>query len=162
MAQWRARDALFTVSDPDCIPNDGKHFRIARGDANGMQISFPTAWLFEPFEPASLAGGRETQHGQQIPDSLVTAVRAALAPHIHRPDLTVEKAASLCGYAKRRLARELQGQGTTLSREIARLRAEHAEKELAFSDNKISSIGEQVGFTDATVFSRAFKNWTGQ
>jgi AraC-like DNA-binding protein len=81
---------------------------------------------------------------------------------LHEPDLTVEKAAKICGYKIRRLSRELRDEGTTLSKEIAGLRAARAKKDLADSDQRVAEIALAVGFRDPTVFSRAFKNWTEQ
>jgi AraC-like DNA-binding protein len=81
---------------------------------------------------------------------------------LHEPDLTVAKAARICGYNNRRLSRELRGEGTTISREIAKLRAACAKKNLADTDQRIAKIALAVGFRDPTVFSRAFKNWTEQ
>jgi AraC-like DNA-binding protein len=92
----------------------------------------------------------------------VGSVRVALTSHLHDPDLTVDKASRICGYNRRRLSQELRDKGTTLSREIAKLRSERAEKELADTNRRIAEIAQTVGFTDPTVFSRAFKNWTGQ
>jgi AraC-like DNA-binding protein len=81
---------------------------------------------------------------------------------LHEPDLTVAKAAKLCGYNKRRLSRELRDEGTTISKEVAKLRAERAKKNLADTNQRVAQIALTVGFTDPTVFSRAFKNWTEQ
>jgi AraC-like DNA-binding protein len=71
-------------------------------------------------------------------------------------------AARICGHDRRRLSRELREQGTTLSKEIAKLREEKASQGLAGTNRRVSEIAQTVGFTDPTVFSRAFKNWTGQ
>jgi AraC-like DNA-binding protein len=70
--------------------------------------------------------------------------------------------AEICGYNKRKLSRRLREHGTTIVKEIARLRADIARENLAKSRMRIAKIGESVGFKDPTVFSRAFKNWTGQ
>jgi AraC-like DNA-binding protein len=98
----------------------------------------------------------------QPPDSLLGSLRAALIPHLHESDLTVTKAAKICGYNKRRLSRELHDEGTTLSKEIAKLRAERAKTSLADTNQRVAEIALAVGFSDPTVFSRAFKNWTEQ
>jgi len=81
---------------------------------------------------------------------------------LREPDLTVAKAAKICGYNKRQLSRELREEGTTLSKEIAKLRAERAKTSLADTNQRVAEIALAVGFSDPTVFSRAFKNWTEQ
>jgi len=47
-------------------------------------------------------------------------------------------------------------------KEIARLRAERAKTNLADTNQRVAEIALAVGFSDPTVFSRAFKNWTEQ
>jgi AraC-like DNA-binding protein len=97
-----------------------------------------------------------------MPRSLLDSLRSALRPHLHESDLTADRAAKICGHDRRRLSRELRDLGTTLSKEITKLRADRASRELIDTDQPVAEIAEAVGFTDPTVFSRAFKNWTGQ
>lgn len=160
--QWDAKECLFRVVDPDCVPAGDYGFRIAKGNRRGIQIAFPTSWLFVPNgylrpdvrdEPALESG---------MPVSLLESVRIALRPHLSDADLTVDRAAKICGYDRRRLSRWLREAGTTLSKEIAKLRAEMAEHDLTHTDRRIADIAQSVGFKDPTTFSRAFRNWTGQ
>ena len=160
--QWDASQVLFRVADPNCIPKTNDGLRIARGDKRGIQIRFPSPWLLEPYEKSTFQTNRAEKVVGQPPDSLVGSLHAALIPHLHEPDLTVEKAARICGYKNRRLSRELRDEGTTLSKEIAGLRAARAKKDLTDTDKRIAEIALTVGFRDPTVFSRAFKNWTEQ
>ena len=127
-----------------------------------MQVTFPSVWLFEPFEKSHFHAGPSYDVVSEIPRSMLDSIRSALKPHLHEPNLTVGRAASICGYNRRRLSRDLREQGTTISKEIARLRSERASKDLADTNRRVSEIAQTVGFTDPTVFSRAFKNWTGQ
>ena len=160
--QWDLADVLFRVADAGCIPNSTRGFRLAEGDAFGVHISFPSQWLLERFEKSRFHTNADTTGTQKVPYSLIEAVRGALQPHLHDTNLTVDKAASICGYDRRRLSRELRSEGTTLSKEIAKLRASKAGRDLGTTDRRVSEIALSVGFTDPTVFSRAFKNWTGQ
>lgn len=159
---WDVSQVLFRVADPDCVPKTDEELRIATGDNRGIQVRFPSTWLLEPFERSTYQTSSAERSFEHPPDSLVDSVRAALAPHLHEPNLTVERAARICGHNRRRLSQELRDEGTTLSREIAKLRAERAEKDLADTNHRVAEIAQTVGFTDPTVFSRAFKNWTGQ
>ena len=136
--------------------------RIAEGDRSGINISFPSRWLLQSFEASRLHTGAVEEAPQSIPESLLESVRSALRPHLHDPDLTVGKAARICGYTQRRLANELRGEGTTLSKEISYLRARKAEHQLGNTRRRVADVAQDVGFTDPTVFSRAFKKWTGQ
>lgn len=159
---WDSTNVVFRVADPDCIPPTTHKYRIAKGDKAGVQISFPSRWLFERFEKSQFTRDPNENRTDGLPRSLIGSVRSALLPHLHEPDLTVEKAANICGYNRRRLSRALRQQGTTLSKEIAKLRANKAGEDLSNTNRRVSEIAQSVGFTDPTVFSRAFKNWTGQ
>lgn len=158
---WDPAKVLFQVADPECIPPGEGKSRVARGDDDGVRISFPTRWLFENFQKSPFGASARPAPSDPVPRSLLNSIRMALLPHLHDPDLTVEKASTICGYERRRLARALRHQGTSMSRQIAVLRAEKAGRDLAGTDHRIAAIGESVGFTDPTVFSRAFKKWTG-
>ena len=160
--RWRASQVLFTVSDPDAIPPKHEQFRIAKGDRMGVQARFPTVWLLEKFRRRSFNRSNDTGDTTLLPDSLVDSVRVTLTPHLHETDLTISKAAAICGHTTRRLSQALRQQGTTVAKEIAQLRAEKARIDLRESDHRVAEIASTVGFTDPTVFSRAFKNWTGQ
>ncbi|NIS89140.1 MAG: helix-turn-helix domain-containing protein [Woeseiaceae bacterium] len=159
---WEPESVLVTMSDPEVAPAEFRDMRIVKGDRLGFRIRMPTEWLFERFEKSSF-GRRVKETGYALPPrTLVESVHRALAPHIHEGDLTVDRAAELCGIDKRRLARDLRDKGTTIKKEIDFLREERAKKALANSDQKILDIAAKVGFGDPTVFSRAFKGWTGE
>jgi AraC-like DNA-binding protein len=160
--QWDAAQVLFCVADPECVPADGTAYRIAKGGRSGVQITFPPQWLFERFKKSHFDASVGKEFPGQIPQSLVESFRSALRPHVHNGDLTADKAAQICGYDRRRLSRGFRERGTTISKEIAKLRAEKAEQDLVDTNRRVADIAQTVGFTDPTVFSRAFKNWTGQ
>jgi AraC-like DNA-binding protein len=161
-SQWDPAAVLFRVADPDAVPKLPQSVRIAKGDNSGVQISFPSPWLLERFEKDSLSVGSPKSQGAGPPESLIDALQLALLPHLHEPDLNVGRAAQICGFDRRRLSAQLRSRGTTLRQEISALRAEHAQDRLVNSDRRVFDIAQSVGFKDPTVFSRAFKNWTGQ
>ena len=160
---WQANRMLARVSDPDAVPADFGELTLLKGDRSGVTITFPTEWLIESFNRDRYHAHRERSTDlTDPPTSLIGSVRDALAPHIHETDLTVDRGAEICGFDTRQLSRRLKAKGTTLSQEIAKLRQERSATEIAGTNRKISDIAYSVGFTDPTVFSRAFKNWTGQ
>lgn len=160
--QWDVKQALFRVVDPDCVPASNFGFRVAKGNRRGMQVTLPTSWLFAPNGYNRPNASAESALKSPMPVSLVESIRFALRPHLGDTELTVDKAAKICGYERRRLSRSLREAGTTLSKEIAKLRAESAERDLVHTDRRIADIAQSVGFKDPTTFSRAFKGWTGQ
>jgi len=159
---WNAASVLISMSDPLAVPQMFRELRIVKGDRSGFRISFPTEWLFEKFEKTAFRHRIQQSGESQTPQSLIESVHRAIAPHLHDEDLTVERAAELCGIDKRQLSRKLRSKGTTINKEIANLRQERATSALVKSDQRIAEIATKVGFSDPTVFSRAFKTWTGQ
>jgi AraC-like DNA-binding protein len=159
---WEPDRVLVTLSNLDVVPKQFREMRIVKGDRITFSMSFPTEWLFERFEKSAFNRRVEQTSHALPPQSLIESVHRAISSHIHEEGLTVERAAELCGIDKRRLARQLQEKGTTIKKEIAFLREERAKKALANSDDRILDVAAKVGFSDPTVFSRAFKNWTGE
>lgn len=158
---WRADQVLVRLSDPAAVPPKYRNLHIAKGDDRGFSIAFPAEWLFAKFEKNSFAARAKLATQSYAPHSLLESVRTAIEPHIHECDLTVGKAADLCGLEKRHLSRRLKNKGTTLAKEIVSLREARASKALAETNERVADVGMNVGFKDPTVFSRAFKNWTG-
>ena len=159
---------LFHVCDPSCVPIDGKSAHLAETDSSGYSVSFPADWLLARFLAESVttngtvAGNALSNQTRDFPGAIIDSLRSALRPHLHDSELTVAKAAKLCGYDRRRLSRKLREIGTTLSKEITQLRVDKASQQLVNTNHPVADIAEAVGFTDPTVFSRAFKKWTGQ
>ncbi len=159
---WNPASVLARVADPDAIPPVVKPLRFVKGDRRGTRVSFPTEWQFETFEKTAFPASGQCGTVSPVPGSLIDSIHFALSPHVHETNLTVERAAEICGFSRRRLSRDLRKKGTTLAKEIADLRARRAGKALIESNRLISEVALSVGFVDPTVFSRAFKNWTGQ
>lgn len=159
---WEPSNVLFTVADPLCIPPSNDSYRIAKGGRSGVRVRFPTQWLFKTFDKSQFKTRLIEEPSVEMPRSLLDSLRSALGPHLHDNALTADKAAKICGHDRRRLSRELREMGTTLSKEITKLRTDKASRALVDTDRKVAEIAEAVGFADPTVFSRAFKNWTGQ
>jgi AraC-like DNA-binding protein len=159
---FEAPDLLFKVADPSCVPTSSNDYRLAQGDNRGVRAIFPTVWLFQQLGDSPFSQRTGIDPPDHLPRTLIESVQSALRPHLHEQDLNVERAASLCGFERRRLARDLRQMGTTLSGELARLRSDKAMQQLANTNARISEIAMSVGFSDPATFSRAFKKWTGQ
>lgn len=69
--------------------------------------------------------------------------------------------ARLANMSERTLKRRLQAEGTSFRALFAEGRRSHAETLLADDALSIGEIAEQLGFSDLSSFSQAFKRWTG-
>jgi AraC-like DNA-binding protein len=160
---WNPRQVIANLHNPEAIPPEFERLGLSQGDRHRVSVTFPSNWLFEWVDPSARAvDGAAARELSAPPSTLVDSLKAALKPHIHETDLTVERSANICGFEKRRLSRKLKTKGTTMAKLIADIREERAASELAETDRKIGEIAHLVGFKDPAVFSRAFKNWTGQ
>ena len=161
--QWDPRKVRASVCQPEAMPPDLDGLTILQGDTTKVSVSFPSKWLFVWVDSAARSDAiGYSQVMPRPPATLIDSLKHALGPHIHEVGLTVERSAQLCGFEKRNLARKLKVKGTTMAKLIASIRQERAQNELASTNRKIGEIAQTVGFKDPTVFSRAFKNWTGQ
>ena len=157
---WDPAQVTVTVCDLRAVPRDYHGMHLQQADRSGASIRFPMEWLLLPFRRES-PGHRQQDAFLSPPRALVSAIRESLKPYLHLPDLSVEKAAEICGFNERVLRARLREIGTTLGREIALLREQKAIALLLNTDAKISEIGDAVGFSDPASFTRSFKRWTG-
>ena len=160
--RWEGSNVVAHVSDPAAIPTGYLGIRVAATDTLGASVSFPSGWLLaRPARESVLQAPVSVTMETAPAASIVDAFRQAMLPHIHEFDLDAGRVADLCGLSKRTLARRLQQRGTSVQREISDLRRSCAERELRHSDKPVAAIAAEVGYSDAAVFSRAFRRWTG-
>jgi AraC-like DNA-binding protein len=160
--QWDGGKVVARLCDPGVVPSGYYGIRLAVTDTLGASISFPSEWLVWPIklEQATSSIGRTAT--EYLPAALAPdAFQQAIRPHIHEFNLTAVRVAEICGLNKRTLARKLQARGTSITQVIAEMRRTLAEEELTNTDRHITEIAVMVGYLNPTVFSRAFKRWTG-
>jgi AraC-like DNA-binding protein len=157
---WEPQQVTTTVCDLRAVPRNYQGMHLRQGDKSGPSIRFPMAWVLLPFQREPVG-----QQGQDVflspPRALINAVRESLKPYLHLPELSVAKAAEICGFKERVLRSKLHDIGTSLSREIALLREQKAIRLLLETDRSIADIGDAVGFGDPAGFTRSFRRWTG-
>ena len=159
---WDGTRVIAKVCDPAVVPDEYLGIKTATTDTFGPSISFPTKWLIQS-QPGKNLGGIIEPATAVLPPSgrFINALRVTIQPHIHEFDLGADRVASICGLSKRTLARRLQTRGTSLREELQSLRMSRAEKTLSGTDLRISEVALMVGYANPTVFSRAYKRWTG-
>ena len=90
-------------------------------------------------------------------------VQAILGDHMARlhslPD--IDGTASLLGMSRATLFRRLEEEETRFSDLLQNLRIRHAKELLAEGDLNISQVGDRLGFSSVSTFSRSFKTCTG-
>lgn len=159
---WEGRSVLVSVCDHGVFPAEYLDVRLARHDTRGFSISFPCEWLLLPPKLGTPAGGvNMPAFDSHTPEAPLSALQHILQANIHDPDLSTGRIADLVGLSKRTLNRRLSDMDTSIKAELDLLRRKQAEAELRNTDFSVAKIGLSVGYPDATVFTRAFKRWTG-
>ena len=160
--QWQGDKVVARLCDPDVLPDGYLEVRTAMTDTFGASINFPCAWLILPLAIKKPRFYKQRQQTKSpLPAKWIEGLRQILQRHIHEFDLTTERVAEICGYSKRTLARKLQAHNTSIQREIAEMGKARAEQQLIHTHRSIAEIAHLLGYSQPTIFSRAFKRWTG-
>jgi AraC-like DNA-binding protein len=157
--QWNREDLLITVCGPSAIPADVHDVSIIqKGDLTGAKFRFPTDWLLAHLNGTSPNAkvGKEP-----LEKDFLKRLQSIMHSRLFDPDLSIDRIARQTSRSTRQLQSQLSKLGTSYSRELRLLRIESACRILSDRDVEIAAVGEAVGIPTATVFSRAFKSWTG-
>jgi AraC-like DNA-binding protein len=95
-------------------------------------------------------------------DSCACQVSNIISKRLGRADLEVHSIAQEIGLSPRTLQRRLAEEGTSLRDLVRRHRSHIVDRLLKDRKTKITVIAHDVGYSDATTFSRAFKSWSGE
>jgi AraC-like DNA-binding protein len=129
-------------------------------------IEFPSRWLLRTL-PGSNESLRAYFRGlielaQQASDSESERVRRIVRAHLVGGRPTAERTAAALGMHRRTMARRLADEGLTFKQLVRDLRFEMASDMLAKSNSPMAQIAEMLGYSDQTVFSRAFSRHFGR
>ena len=160
--EWNPSEVMVTVSDPKALPLVFHGIRAIKGDRQGHSIRFPAQWLAIKFDESDFLRRALLEQERKSPaKSIVESIKQAIRPHIGEQQLSGEKVAKICGLNYRILMRLLAFEGTNLTKLSNDLKCEIAVEALAKKEASISEIAGQLGYSDSTSFTRAFKKWTG-
>jgi AraC-like DNA-binding protein len=95
-------------------------------------------------------------------DSCSAQVSHIIGKRMGRSVLDVHSIAEEIGMSPRTLQRRLAEEGTSLRRLVQQHRSHVVDRLLQDRAATITSIAHDVGYSDGTTFSRAFKSWRGQ
>jgi AraC-like DNA-binding protein len=159
---WDGKQVIAEVCDPTVLPGEFYGIRLASTDNKGFSLSFPCDWLLlKPVLQQTQPVEKERIPAHPAPASVLDMLSYVLRNNLENQHLRAEQVAKLCGISRRTLSRKLTESGTTLNREIATLKTQRAKTLLSDSELSISKISSRVGYNDPSVFTRAFRRWTG-
>jgi AraC-like DNA-binding protein len=164
---FNINEVRFTHSRPADIQPYKKMFNAkVVFDADENVIVFDSHWLDKAlpgadalrFE-ASLAQLTAVESDLHL--DLVEQIRAVLRPMIVSQRCSVDRVAGLLSMHPRTLNRRLKDRGTTLRALMGQVRYELAMHLLAESKLTLIKVSTLLGYSDPSVFSRAFYRWSG-
>ena len=159
---WDSGNVRVTVCDVAALPRGYLGVHVIGGDRLGITVRFPSTWLLEPFDRDrflhSNGNGTTTE---DLPTQFLDALRHIIASHLHEHDLALADVASWVGTSPQSLQRKLRAAGTTLTAVVRELKRERAIELLLHTQRSVGDIASDLGFDNATSFTRAFKTWTG-
>lgn len=112
--------------------------------------------LFKSFE--SLLRKKGNKEGQSVRDRL----RSLIMVEFNGQVPAIEIAASAFNLTTRSLQRKLDAEGTSYREIAASIKGELARELLASKNTKVSEVARLLGYSEASSFRRAFKNWTNE
>lgn len=95
-------------------------------------------------------------------DSCTSQVIHLIGRRLGKAEINVRSIAREMGLSARTLQRRLAQEGTTLRRLVQQHRTHVVDQLLQDDGTTLASIAHDVGYSDGTTFSRAFKSWKGR
>lgn len=165
---WRPDAVLL----PRARPSDIGPYRRLFGaplkfNAARQAIVFGATWLARPIAGAdplirTLLEDRARQSIDHLGPLLDGDVRRAIRVLLVSGECSREAVARRLGMHHRSLNRRLQAVGTTFRSLLDETRFEMAQQLLCDTRLPVARVSRAVGFADPTVFTRAFRRWSGR
>ena len=159
---WRPEQVLIKSAYCEALPNRVQDVQVSRKMEGGLELLFPTDWLHEPIQlnaALSTQSSARTQFADDV--SLLAVFRASACTMLHDLKAGLNEVASAMGVASDLLETALKSEGTTAVKEIRRLRIEAAQTRLIETQDKVSVVAADLGYSDPAHFTRFFHNQTG-
>lgn len=167
-SHWHAEAALLPRGRPGNIRPYREALQIPlRFDAMQAALAFPARWLDRSIPNADpllyrLLGDRAAVERSRAAPLLHTEVRRAIRALLASGSCSRTAVAKRLDLHPRTLVRHLQQSGTTFQALLDDTRAQTARQLLHDTRSPVSRIAAALGYDDATVFTRAFRRWTGR
>ena len=100
--------------------------------------------------------------GLDTPSTSATRVQDEVLRAMPEGEISAERIARRLGLHARTLQRRLAAEGTTYAAVVERARRTLAERHLAESRLSVGEVAFLLGYSEPSVFHRAFRRWTGQ
>ncbi len=164
---WNAGEILLSRPKPENTAPYTRFFQAPlRFGSIQNAVAFSTAWLRhripsgDPLLHRHLQQEANELHSKRT-TPIVSEVRRLLRQHLGKKHCGISAIAGQLGLHERTLNRRLKGEGTTFRQELEAIRYDIARELLQSRKLALSTIAASLGYSDATAFIRAFKQWSG-
>ncbi|KAB7631846.1 AraC family transcriptional regulator [Verminephrobacter eiseniae] len=167
---WSLEQVTMAMPAPASLQAYTRFFRApVVFNAQATALCFPAAFLALPIRTANAerygnfcAGMAKALPANEDPGLLEDALRAWMKHVLRDSGATLEHAAADFGITPRTLQRRLRGLGIGFVDLRAQVRMETARRMLVDSRLSVACIAEQLGFSEPSAFTRAFRRHTRQ
>lgn len=163
---WKPTRVSFAHGIPQDVAPYRRYFRAPlRFDSAHTELIFSARWLDRPLVNADVArrvAAERIALAAELGDDgrLVERVRRAVHGLVMTGEASSRRVSALLGIHERVLRRRLHADGTSIQQLIGTARFEGARQLLSETRLPLAEIASALGYSDATAFSRAFRNWT--
>ncbi len=160
---WDPERVLIRTSYQAALPRRVQGIRVKSKSEGGLELHFPTKWLYEPIQLHSMFSHQHSSSTQLEQDvSLLNVFRSSAKTMLDDLNVGLTEIADAMSVTSAALEAALKSEGTSAAKELRRLRIEVAKSRLKSGPEKISSIAAGLGYSDPAHFSRFFRSQTGQ
>jgi len=162
---WSPREVSLSYRTREDLPNiDLFAGSQILGRTEATYFTFPRALMGLRFPiggAATTAGDPESFPMCRLPEDLSGLVRLQIETLLSVRNFEIETVAETLAISRRSLQRSLAQQGLTYSQVLAETRLRRAVDWLDNTDKPVGDIAFDLGYTDASNFTRAFRRQTG-
>jgi AraC-like DNA-binding protein len=166
-ADWAPTEVLLAGRRPADVRPYRRFFRApVRFDAEQNALVFPAAVLDQRLPHAKpelqrLLLEEVRRMDRALAPDFSTKVRRVLRAGLVVGQCSADRTAALFAMQRRTLSRRLRSEGTTFEALLAEIRYETARQLLTDTAMPMRQITDAVGYADVSVFTRAFRRWSG-
>ena len=167
-ADWSPTEVLLASRRPTDVRPYRRFFRApVRFDADQNALVFPATVLDQRLPHANpelqlLLLDEVHRLDREVALDFSTKVRRVLRAGLIVGRCSADGTAALFAMQRRTLSRRLRAEGKSFEALLAQIRYETARQLLTDTAIPIRQIAEAIGYADVSVFTRAFKRWSGE
>ncbi|KAA0115663.1 AraC family transcriptional regulator [Methylobacterium sp. P1-11] len=166
-SEWSPTEVLLPRRLPTDLEPFARFFRApVRFEAGTAALIFPASCLGQRLETGAVLHrlfADRFESASAVPvNSLAEDVRRVLRTRLPEEECSAKTIATLFSMHRRTLCRLLRREGFVFGTLVNEIRFEVARRLLTQTDMTFTQVARALGFAEISVFTRAFRRWSGQ